>query len=78
MDDMDMMAAMGIAGFGKQQKQRRLDPKRFDKSKRAEVRHLHRFLARRAAYRSAHRTRLHRRRPKELRTTTLLGRAGRI
>lgn len=34
-----MMAAMGIAGFGKQQKQRRLDPKRFDKSKRAEVRH---------------------------------------
>lgn len=28
------MAAMGIAGFGKQQKQRKLDPHRFDKNKR--------------------------------------------
>ena len=33
MDD-DMLAAMGISGFGKKQKQRQLDPKRFDKDKR--------------------------------------------
>ena len=38
MDDMDMMAAMGIAGFGKKQKQRLLDPKRFEKNRREEVR----------------------------------------
>ena len=40
------MAAMGIAGFGKQQKQRKLDPHRFDKNKRvepAEVRSATRF-----------------------------------
>lgn len=36
--DADIMAAMGIAGFGKQQKQKKLDPNRFDKNKRAEVR----------------------------------------
>lgn len=38
MDDMDIMAAMGISGFGKKSKQRQLDPKRFDKNKREEVR----------------------------------------
>ena len=32
-----MMAAMGITGFGKQAKQKKLDPSRFDKNKRAEV-----------------------------------------
>lgn len=37
MDD-DILAAMGIASFGKKQKQRQLDPKRFDKNKRVEVR----------------------------------------
>ena len=37
MSDMDVFAAMGIAGFGKKQKQRQLDPKRFDKNKREEV-----------------------------------------
>lgn len=36
--DEEMMAMMGIAGFGKQKKQKQLDPNRFDKSKRAEVR----------------------------------------
>lgn len=36
MDD-DMMAAMGFAGFGKAAKRPALDPKRFDKSKRADV-----------------------------------------
>jgi WD repeat-containing protein 70 len=35
--DADMMAAMGITGFGKQQKQKKLDPSRFDKNKRVEV-----------------------------------------
>ena len=35
MDDMDVMAAMGIGGFGKQAKSKKLDPKRFDKQKRA-------------------------------------------
>ena len=38
MDDMDVMAAMGITGFGKQQKKRTLDPHRFDKQKRADSR----------------------------------------
>ena len=37
MSDMDVFAAMGIAGFGKKPKQRQLDPKRFDKNKREEV-----------------------------------------
>lgn len=36
--DPAIMAAMGISGFGKQQKQKKLDPKRFDKNKRVEVR----------------------------------------
>ncbi|KAI0690696.1 transcription factor [Cytidiella melzeri] len=35
--DEDMMAMMGISGFGKKTKQKTLDPKRFDKNKRAEV-----------------------------------------
>jgi hypothetical protein len=35
--DTDIMAAMGIAGFGKQVKKRELDPARFDKNKREEV-----------------------------------------
>ncbi|GJE85943.1 transcription factor, putative [Phanerochaete sordida] len=34
--DPAVMAAMGISGFGKQQKQKKLDPKRFDKNKRVE------------------------------------------
>ncbi|TCD70036.1 hypothetical protein EIP91_005017, partial [Steccherinum ochraceum] len=37
MDDMDVFAAMGIAGFGKKTKQKQLDPKRFEKNKREEV-----------------------------------------
>ena len=37
MDDTDIMAAMGIAGFGKQKTQRQLDPKRFEKNKRDET-----------------------------------------
>ncbi|OCH96601.1 transcription factor [Obba rivulosa] len=37
MDDMDIMAAMGISGFGKKTKQRQLDPKRFDKNKREDA-----------------------------------------
>ncbi|OBZ79623.1 WD repeat-containing protein 70 [Grifola frondosa] len=37
MDDLDVFAAMGIAGFGKKSKQRQLDPKRFDKNKREDV-----------------------------------------
>lgn len=36
--DETMMAMMGIAGFGKQKKQKQLDPNRFDKNKRTEVR----------------------------------------
>ena len=36
MDD-DMMAMMGFGGFGKQTKQKKLDPSRFDKNKRVEV-----------------------------------------
>ncbi|KAG6902812.1 hypothetical protein C0995_011299 [Termitomyces sp. Mi166 len=35
MADMDMLAAMGITGFGKVTKKRQLDPTRFDKNKRA-------------------------------------------
>ncbi len=34
----DVFAAMGIAGFGKTLNKRQLDPHRFDKNKRAEVR----------------------------------------
>lgn len=37
MDDIDMMAAMGISGFGKAAKKTKLDPSRFDKNKRGEV-----------------------------------------
>ncbi|KAF8649900.1 hypothetical protein AX16_005659 [Volvariella volvacea WC 439] len=37
MADMDVFAAMGIAGFGKQTTKRQLDPNRFDKNKREEV-----------------------------------------
>jgi len=36
-DDMDMMAMMGISGFGKQTKKRELDPRRFEKNRREEV-----------------------------------------
>lgn len=36
-DDMDMMAMMGITGFGKQTKKRELDPRRFEKNRREEV-----------------------------------------
>ena len=35
--DADVMAAMGITGFGKQPKKRQLDAARFDKAKREEV-----------------------------------------
>jgi hypothetical protein len=34
MADMDVFAAMGIAGFGKVTKKKQLDPARFDKNKR--------------------------------------------
>ena len=37
MDEMDIMAAIGISGFGKKPKQRQLDPKRFEKNKRDEA-----------------------------------------
>ena len=36
-DEADMMAMMGIAGFGKQTKKRELDPRRFEKNRREEV-----------------------------------------
>ena len=36
-DDTDMMAMMGIAGFGKKTKKRELDPRRFEKNRREEV-----------------------------------------
>ena len=36
--DADMMAAMGISGFGKQSKKHELKPDRFDKAKRTDVR----------------------------------------
>ena len=35
--DADVMAAMGISGFGKQTRKRQLDVARFDKAKREEV-----------------------------------------
>ena len=41
MDDADMMAAMGIMGFGKQVKKRELDSARFDKTKREGVSDAH-------------------------------------
>ncbi|KAI0670109.1 transcription factor [Trametes maxima] len=34
---MDMLAAMGISGFGKKPKQRQLDPNRFEKNKRGDT-----------------------------------------
>lgn len=37
MDDMDVFAAMGIAGFGKTVQKKQLDPSRFDKNKRDDV-----------------------------------------
>ncbi|TFK57426.1 transcription factor [Heliocybe sulcata] len=37
MSDMDMLAAMGISGFGKTNKKKTLDPKRFDRMKREEL-----------------------------------------
>jgi hypothetical protein len=37
MSTMDVLAAMGISGFGKETKKKELDPSRFDKSKRQEV-----------------------------------------
>ncbi|CDO72430.1 hypothetical protein BN946_scf184977.g130 [Trametes cinnabarina] len=37
MSDLDVFAAMGIAGFGKKPKQRQLDPNRFEKNKRVEL-----------------------------------------
>lgn len=37
MSDTDILAAMGISGFGKKPKQRQLDPRRFDKNKREDV-----------------------------------------
>lgn len=40
-DDMDVMAMMGITGFGKQTKKRELDPKRFEKNRREGVRVAH-------------------------------------
>lgn len=36
-DDTDMMAMMGITGFGKQTKKKELDPRRFEKNRREEV-----------------------------------------
>ena len=36
-DDMDVMAMMGITGFGKQTRKRELDPRRFEKNRREEV-----------------------------------------
>jgi WD40 repeat protein len=40
MDDMDVFATMGIGGFGKAVQKKQLDPSRFDKNKRVEVRSL--------------------------------------
>ena len=37
MADIDILAAMGISGFGKSSKKRELDPSRFDKNKRSTV-----------------------------------------
>ncbi|TBU35041.1 transcription factor [Dichomitus squalens] len=37
MSDLDVFAAMGIAGFGKKTKQRQLDPNRFEKNKRGDT-----------------------------------------
>jgi len=38
MDDSEMLAAMGISGFGQKKKERTLDPNRFEKN-RLEVRY---------------------------------------
>lgn len=38
MDNIDVFAAMGISGFGKTVQKTALDPARFDKNKREEVR----------------------------------------
>jgi len=40
MSDMDVFAAMGISGFGKSIQKKELDPARFDKNKREDVRRL--------------------------------------
>lgn len=37
MADMDVLAAMGISGFGKAASKKKLDPSRFDKNIRTEV-----------------------------------------
>lgn len=37
MADMDMAEMMGFSGFGKKQKQKQLDPNRFEKNKREDV-----------------------------------------
>ena len=37
MDNVDVFAAMGIAGFGKAVQKKQLDPSRFDKNKRDDV-----------------------------------------
>jgi hypothetical protein len=37
MADMDVFAAMGIAGFGKTTSKKKLDPSRFDKNIRGQV-----------------------------------------
>lgn len=36
MSDMDVFAAMGIAGFGKTKQKKQLDAARFDKNKRVQ------------------------------------------
>jgi hypothetical protein len=38
--DADVMAAMGISGFGKQPRKRQLDAARFDKAKREVSSHI--------------------------------------
>lgn len=47
----DVLAAMGIAGFGKTVQKKALDPTRFDKNKRSEVCH---FVSRGLALRRCH------------------------
>jgi len=42
-DEMDVFAAMGISGFGKSIQKKELDPSRFDKNKRDEVRSLYQY-----------------------------------
>jgi hypothetical protein len=38
MSDVDLFAAMGISGFGKALKKKQLDPNRFEKNRREQVR----------------------------------------